>query len=124
MARQQRRRSSPDQVEKKPLEQLVEANERVGKTRKKAAKPRDPTAKVERFYRAQLKSLVRRVNKVVEEEVLPVVKQEKAEYQADSAYTRDNWAERVTAALRAVLNQFVGGAFEEQYERLEGEATG
>lgn len=63
-----------------PLEQLTEMNERVGKTRKKSAKPRDPTKKVERWYRNQLKSLVRAMARAVEEEVIPVVKAEKADY--------------------------------------------
>lgn len=95
-------------------------NQRVSQTRKRSAKPRDPAEDVERFYRAQLKSLVRRLAKEIEEEVIPVVKQEKAEYQADSAvYTRDAWADNIINAIRAIASRFgPGGAFESQYERL------
>ena len=111
---------SPQQVQQTPLEQLTEMNERVGKTRKRSAKPRDPTKKVERFYRAQLKSLVRSISKAVEEEVIPVVKEEKSAYRADAApeYTADGYADRIIAVIRALSQRFVQGEFAEQYERL------
>lgn len=110
----------PSKVQQTPLEQLTEMNERVGSTRKKSARPRDPTKKVERWYRNQLKSLVRAMAKAVEEEVIPVVKAEKADYQvkdAEPVYTRDAWADRIIAALSSVSEQWVRG-FGEQYERM------
>lgn len=84
-------------------------NERVGKARRKPARPRDPTPKVERFYRAQLTSLVRAMDKAVESEVIPVVKQEKADYSLDAApiYTRDRWADRIISALRALADHYI-----------------
>lgn len=112
-----------------PLEQLTEMNERVGKTRRRSARPRKNLGKdVERFYRAQLRSLVRAISKEVEAEVVPIVKQEKTEYLADSdttspqhwksLYIRDNWADRVIEALRGIAGRFTTGAFASQYERL------
>ncbi len=110
---------NPAQVKKKPLEQLQEMNEQAGKTRRRSAStPRDPTKDVERFYRAQLKSLVRMIKKEIEEGVIPVVKEEKAEYQADSVPTYDAWADRVIEAIRRISRRFVQGEFQEQYERL------
>ena len=107
-------------VEKTPLEQLVEMNARVGKTRKRSARPRDPTAKVEKFYRAQLKSLVRAITKEVNEELVPVVKQEKSQYQVDRDYTADSWSDRILALLSSIDERFIGAGsiFNQQYERL------
>lgn len=111
--------SNAKSVEQTPLEQLTEMNERVGKTRKKSAKPRDPTAKIERFYRNQLKKLVAEMNRRIMEEVMPVVRGEKAEYQVkDSVPTKDAWADNVIASLEKVSQDLTEGAFASQFERL------
>lgn len=113
----------PDKAQQSPLEQLQEMNERVGKARKSSARPRDPTKKVERYYRAQLNSLIRLMSKRVKEDVLPVIKEEKAEYRqgmGDSMpdYTADAWSDRVIQAIQAVAGEFISGAFAQQYERI------
>ena len=115
--------ATPDKAQQTPLEQLTEMNERVGKTRKKSARPRDPTAKIERYYRAQLRSLVRAMAKRVKEDVLPVVQEEKEAYRqstGDSApnYTADAWSDRVINAIQAVAGEFISGIFAQQYERI------
>ena len=97
----------------------MEMNEQAGKRRQRSARARDPGDKSERFFRAQLESLVRKLAKEIEAEVLPIVEQEEAEYQVgDAVPTFDAWADRIIAALRKVAKQFVGESLEEQYERL------
>jgi SPP1 gp7 family putative phage head morphogenesis protein len=115
--------ATPDKARQTPLEQLTEMNERVGKTRKKSARPRDPTAKIERYYRAQLRSLVRSMAKRVKEDVLPVVQEEKEEYKQSTgdsvpSYTADAWSDRVIKAIQAVAGEFISGIFAQQYERI------
>jgi len=106
--------------EQTPLEQLQAMNEQAGKSRRRSARPRNPTKKVEKFYRAQLKSIVRAINKEVEETVVPVVKEEKTDYlqDADPQYTRDAWADRIIEAIRRVARRFTEGEFASTYERL------
>lgn len=111
-------------TEQTPLEQLTAANERFGKSRKRPAKPRQNVGKdVERYYRTQLRSLVRLIQREIESEVMPIVKSEKRDYQADSdatdaTPTMDNWADRIIAALRRLADRFVSEQFTSQYDRL------
>ena len=103
-----------------PLEQLTEMNQRVGKTRKRSARPRDPTDRIETFYAAQLRSLVAAMSEAVNEHIKPVVKEIKSEYTPDAMpYTADSWSDRLVDALRAAMALFVGPSpyMESQYQR-------
>lgn len=106
--------------EQSPLDTLTEMNERVGRTRKRPARPVDSSKKVERFYRQQLRSLVRSMAQEVNQELLPIIKEEKAAYTPDAAYTRDSWSDRIIAALERIVERFTGAGsiFARQYERL------
>lgn len=104
--------------EQTPLEALTEMNAQVGKRRKRPARPVDSGKKVERFYRQQLRSLVRAINREVKEEVLPIIREEKASYTPDSAYTKDSWSDRIIEALNRLIERYTGGMFEQQYQRL------
>jgi SPP1 gp7 family putative phage head morphogenesis protein len=114
-----------------PLEQLQAMTEQVGKTRRGTPRTRrDPAKRAEKAYKAQLRTLVQQLQKEIEGEVIPVVKEEKAAYQVKD-YTADAWADRIIEAIRRVARRFVGGELEEQYEKLakqtvnrvQGEAT-
>lgn len=86
--------------------------------RARSAKAVNPTNKAEKYYRAQLSSMIRAMNVAISEEVMPVVKAEKREYTGDAMPTMDGWADRITAALQAVAAQFVGEAFTSQAMRI------
>lgn len=121
-------------TEQTPLETLTEMNHRVGRTRKRPAQPVDASKKVERFYRLQLQSLVKAMAREVRKEVLPVIKEEAAEYTLDAHYTRDTWADRIIETLSRIMGRYTGetGLFQQQYERMaartvsmaEAESTG
>lgn len=108
-------------TEPTPLEQLTEMNQRVGKTRKRSARPRDPTDRIETFYAAQLRSLVAAMSAAVNEHIKPVVKEIKSDYTPDAIpYTADSWTDRLQDALRAAMALFVGlpaSGMESQYRR-------
>lgn len=112
----------PDKAQQTPLEQLQAMNEQVGQTRKRSARPRDPTDRIEKFYRAQITSLVRLISKEVKEEIVPIIKEEKAQYRGsmDSVATMDGWADRIIEALNSLLAKYTGpqSVFQSQYERL------
>lgn len=103
-----------------PLEQLVKANEEIGRTRRRRPRKRDPARELDRWYRKQLRRIVREIADAVEAEVLPVVRETKAEYtlDADPVATRDGWADRVIQAINLVWQSFTGAAFEQQADRL------
>ena len=91
-----------------PLEQLVSANEQFGQTRKRKASPnKNLGSGTQRYYRTQLRSLVSLISKEIEAEVLPIVKQEKSQYQTDSVPTMDGWSDRVISALRRLTELFM-----------------
>lgn len=103
-----------------PLEILTRTNSELLAKRKRPAKPIQPSDAVERYYRTQLRSLVRAMARAVAEEVMPVVRDEKAAYigDADRSVFMDRWIDRVIEALRRASARFIGQAFEAQAERV------
>ena len=79
---------------------------------------------LERYYRAQLFSLIRAMDKAVKAEVMPVIKQERDEYTADALLTNDNWASRIIAAINRVADRFINQFINRQYERIGREFVG
>ena len=105
-------------IEKTPLEQLIEMNEQVRRTRKRPARRREPPKDVERFYRTQLRSLIRAIRREIDKEVMPEVRQNKADYTLDSVVTMDTWSDRIIALIAGISERFTSQAFEQQYDRL------
>jgi len=103
-----------------PLEILTRTNSELLAKRKRPAKPIQPSDAVERYYRTQLRSLVRAMARAVAEEVMPVVRDEKAAYigDADRSVVMDRWIDRVIEALQRASALFIGQAFEAQAARV------
>lgn len=108
------------EVVKTPLQSLIEMNEQVRSTRRKSARPKDPTAKIEAFYNRQLRAILRKAAQQVVTEILPVIKQEKPNYVPDSGELvfKDGWAERIISKITQTLSSFTEGVLSGQAERL------
>lgn len=93
----------------------MEMNQQVAQRRRQAK----PVAvdQTERYYRAQLQSLVRAMAKAVAAEILPILKEEKSNFIADHDFM-DRWLDRLVAALQSLSAQWVGQRFERQVRRL------
>ena len=109
--------ATPDKAQQTPLETLTAMNEQVGRTRKRPARPVDTQKRVERFYRKQLLQIVREIAKEVKADILPILREEKADYTGDS-YTIDAWADRIIQALTALAEKYTASSFLSQYRRM------
>ena len=72
----------------------------------------EPSDKAERFYRAQLASLVRLMAKELAEEINPALKRLKSEYIGDS------WSDDIVSIIRRVSERFTTSLFQAQAERI------
>lgn len=86
--------------------------------RKREAKPIKNPSDVERYYRTQLRSLVRAIRKEVDREVMPILSETKEEYTADSRPTMDSWIDRIKSALARIIDRFSSDAYESMYENV------
>jgi len=89
---------------------LAEANQALLKKRARSAKPIQPKDTAERYYRGQLRALVREMAKAVDAELTPILK---AEYTADSPLV-----DRIIAALNRMAARFTGTVYANQAHRL------
>lgn len=98
------------------LEALTAANEAAAEKRRRPARPIPHPDDVERRYRSQLRALVRRITRQVQESVLPILKG--SDYTQDAIVTRDQWSDRVTAELDRIAEEYASSSFTEQVRRL------
>lgn len=98
-----------------PLEQLQEATAERQSKRRRPAKPVKPPESAERFYRSQLRSLVRTMAESIERHVVPTLKRIKPEYTADS------WSDDIESSLEAAWAPFAAAGMEVMYQRLARE---
>lgn len=99
------------------LEELTTEAQAKRNKRPKKAKPIRPNDDVEVHYRKQLRSLVRAMQRSVNEHVMPVVKRTKAEYTADA------WSDDVEESLQAAYAPFATAAMEATYQRLANDVV-
>lgn len=99
---------------KTPLEALTEMNELVGKIRKRRAKPATISSAVEGFYRRQLVAMLRSAVSSVEENIIPVLKQE------ESRFIRDESTDRYlyVAGLHVFIENWAGEKRKEEWPAL------
>lgn len=83
----------------------------------KPAKPIRPNDDVEVYYRKHLASLVRAMDRSVEQWILPALKQ------AKPAYTADAWSDDIEDAINAAAVPFSAAAIEATYQRLASEVV-
>jgi len=109
------------------LKQLTKATKDAKRKRPKPAKPVKPDDSVERYYHAQLRSLVRAMAKEINAEVMPAIKAERDDYTdtpdrpaltIDALYTQDDWARRIIDAINRVKARYFTPAFEAAYDRI------
>lgn len=100
------------------MQRLTEATAQAQTKRRRKAKPIRHADDVERFYRVQLRSLVRAMARRVDELVVPVIKAERDDYIEDAAPTFDDWSDRVTTALDVAAGEFLSASMEAQFRRL------
>lgn len=109
------------------LKKLTQATKDAQRKRLKPAKPIKPSDEVERYYHAQLGSLVRAMAKEVNAEVMPAIKAERDDYTdipdrpaltIDALYTQDDWARRIIDAINRVKARYFTPAFEAAYNRI------
>ena len=98
-----------------PLEQLQATTAERQAKRRRPAKPVKPPESAERYYRAQLRSLVQAMAESIERHVAPTLKRIKPEYTADS------WSDDIEGSLEAAWAPFAGAAMEAAYQRLARE---
>lgn len=92
--------------------QTLASESQSNRPKRRSAKPIKPNDDVEAYYRRQLKSLVRAMQRSVEQNVLPVLKRVKPEY------TTDAWSDDVETSLQAAWAPFATAAMESVYRRL------
>src|SRR5690625_5301995 len=101
-----------------PLEILTRTNSELLAKRKRPAPPIKPSAEVERYYRVQLRSLVRAMAKEIAAEVLPVIRAERRQYIGDDDDLVESpsggWVSRVLEAIRKLSERYTGQMFERQ----------
>ena len=92
----------------------------MGQRKKKprAPKPVRPSEDAERYYRGQLRSLVRLMASELVAALEPELKRLKPDYIADSLVTMDGWAEQILSAIRKVSSRFTSSLFESQITRV------
>jgi len=106
---------------------LTQATKDAQRKRPKPAKPVEPSSEVERYYHAQLRSLVRAMAKEINAEVMPAIKAERDDYTdtpdrpaltIDALYTQDDWARKIIDAINRVKARYFTPAFEAAYQRI------
>lgn len=92
----------------------------MGQRKKKprAPKPVRPSEDAERYYRGQLRSLVRLMASELVAALEPELRRLKPDYIADSLVTMDGWAEQILSAIRKVSSRFTSSLFESQITRV------
>jgi len=98
-----------------PLEQLQATTAERQAKRRRPAKPVKPPESAERYYRAQLRSLVQAMAESIERHVVPTLKRIKPEYTADS------WSDDIEGSLEAAWAPFAAAGMEVMYQRLARE---
>lgn len=86
--------------------------------RKREAKPIKNPSDVERYYRTQLRSLVRAIRNEVDREVMPILAETKEEYTADSSAVMDSWIDRIKSALARIIDRFSSDSYESMYQNV------
>ena len=85
----------------------------------KAPKPVMPSQDAERYYRGQLRALVRAMATELVTSLEPELKRLKPDYIADSRATLDgSWTDDILRAIRAVSQRFTSPLFEAQAKRV------
>lgn len=103
------------------MERLTQTNLDLLSSRKKkpkAPKPVEPSKQAEKYYSAQLRSLVRQMAKLTYAAIEPELKRLKPEYTADARVTMDSWVDDILAAIRRVSEMFTTSIFSAQAQRI------
>jgi hypothetical protein len=100
------------------IETLMAATTAAQRKKPKSAKAVSPPAGVERYYRTQLRSLVRAMARDIDSELMPIIKAQRAEYTQDAVYTADDWARSVIEAIARVRDRFLSTSLTEAYRRI------
>lgn len=85
--------------------------------RRRPARPIRPSDDAERNYRRNLIALVQVMARAVAAEVMPILREEKAQFTGD-AVVMDRWTDRLIAALQRAADRFTGEWFEQSSTRL------
>ena len=88
------------------------------KKKPRAPKAVRPSEEAERYYRGQLRGLVRMMASELVAALEPELKRLKPDYIADSLVTMDGWAEQILSAIRRVSSRFTSALFEPQIARV------
>jgi len=91
------------------------------KRKPRAPDPVKPSEDAERFYRGQLKALVRLMSQQLYAVLGPELARLKPQYTADSVATLDGWTDDILAVIRRVSSTFTTNLFDQQARRV---ATG
>ena len=104
-----------------PTQALAAANKALLDSRKrrpKAPKPVMPSQEAERYYRGQLRGMVRLMAGELVKALEPELKRLKRDYIADAMPTMDGWTDEILAAIRGVSRRFSSSLFESQIQRV------
>lgn len=88
------------------------------KKKPRAPKAVRPSEEAERYYRGQLRGLVKMMASELVAALEPELKRLKPDYIADSLVTMDGWAEQILSAIRRVSSRFTSALFEPQIARV------
>lgn len=99
----------------------MEANKKLMELRPKkprGPKPVLPSQEAERYYRGQLRGMVRLMAAELVKALEPELKRLKRYYIADALPTMDGWTDEILAAIRGVSSRFSSSLFESQIQRV------
>lgn len=88
------------------------------KRKPRAPDPVKPSEDAERFYRGQLKALVRLMSQQLYAVLGPELARLKPQYTADSVATLDGWTDDILAVIRRVSSTFTTNLFDQQARRV------
>lgn len=88
------------------------------KRKPRAPDPVKPSEDAERFYRGQLKALVRLMSQQLYAVLGPELVRLKTQYTADSVATLDGWTDDILAVIRRVSSTFTTSLFDQQARRV------
>lgn len=88
------------------------------KRKPRAPDPVKPSEDAERFYRGQLKALVRLMSQQLYAVLGPELARLKPQYTADSVATLDGWTDDILSVIRRVSSTFTTNLFDQQARRV------
>ena len=88
------------------------------KRKPRAPDPIKPSEGAERFYRGQLRALVRNMSQQLYAVLGPELARLKPQYTADSLVTLDGWTDEILAVIRRVSSTFTTSLFDQQASRV------